>query len=186
MSKSLGNPVLIAEATNRSEIVKQTTSVIPFLIKTVVILGVGYYLYNRYTNRFVALKEKTFNPPAPANVTLDQAKTRADAIASSIGWFSNDFNAVADALAGLNYNGFVRVYNAFGHQTGTLFGGDLNLIEWIKNQFSTYEVQQLSSLQNGIFFRSNIQISPRVIAMNDFLNQFSDAEKLELETLIFG
>ena len=143
-NKGLKNPAV------QTEFVKQTATVIPFLIKTVVIVGIGWYAYNKWTNRFVKLKENSSY--APANVTEAQAKAKADAIASSIGWFSNSFDAVADNLAGLNYNGFIRVYNAFGHQTGTLFGGDLNLIEWIKNQFNEYEVAQLSSLQNGAFF----------------------------------
>ena len=132
-------------------VVKEVASVIPFLIKTAVVLGVGYYLYSRWTNRFIPLKEKSNY--GPANITMDQAQTRADAIASSIGWFSNSFDAVADNLKGLNYNGFIRVYNAFGYHTGTLLSGDLNLIEWIKNQFTEEEVAQLSSLQNGVFFR---------------------------------
>lgn len=134
----------------RITVVKETASVIPFLIKTIVIGGIAWYVYDRFTNRFIKLKE---NPNYPAsNITDAQAKGRADAIAGSIGWFSNSFDTVADNLAGLNYNGFIKVYNAFGHQTGTLLGGDLNLIEWIRNQFTDYEVQQLSSLQNGAFF----------------------------------
>jgi len=83
---------------------------------------------------------------------LAQAKAKADSIAGSITWTGNSFNNVADNLSGLNYNDFIRVYNAFGQQTGTLLGGDLNLIEWIQNQFSEYEVEQLSSLLNGAFF----------------------------------
>lgn len=134
-----------------SEIIKNTASVIPFLIKTAVVCGIGYYIYYRYTNRFVGLKENSKYPTA--NVTTAQAKSRADAIYGSITLFGNDFTSVSNNLAGLNYNGFVRVYNAFGHQTGTLLGGDLNLVEWIKNQFTEYEVSQLSTLLNGAFFK---------------------------------
>lgn len=134
----------------KTEIVKQTASIIPFLVKTAVVCGIGYYVYYRFTNRFISLKENT--KLQNSNVTLAQAKSRADSIKSSISWTGNDFNNVADNLQGLNYNGFIRVYNAFGEQTGTLLGGDLNLIEWIQNQFTPYEVEQLSSLLNGAFF----------------------------------
>jgi hypothetical protein len=134
----------------QTEIVKQTASIIPFLVKTAVVCGIGYYVYYRFTNRFVSLKENSKFPTG--NVTLAQAKSRADSIKGSISWTGNDFNNVADNLQGLNYNGFIRVYNAFGQQTGTLLGGDLNLIEWIQNQFTKYEVEQLSSLLNGAFF----------------------------------
>lgn len=166
----------------QSEIVKNTASVIPFLIKTVVVLAIAGFVYYKFKNRFIKFDEnKNY---APANVTLEQAQSKADAIGSSIGWFSNDFEAVADQLAGLNYNGFVRVYNAFGQRTGTLLGGNLNLIEWIKNQFTTYEIAQLSSLQNGVFFRNSEPISPKVIALNDFLNQFKESEAIGLINLI--
>ena len=134
----------------QTEIVRQTASIIPFLVKTAVICGIGYYAYKKYTNRFVSLKEISKYPDA--RISLAQAKSKADSIAGSITWTGNSFNNVADNLSGLNYNDFIRVYNAFGQQTGTLLGGDLNLIEWIQNKFSEYEVEQLSSLLNGAFF----------------------------------
>lgn len=143
----------------REELVRQTASVIPFLIKTVVVVGIGWYIVNRYQNRFVKLKENSSYPPA--NVTQAQAKSRADAIISAKTLFvefefGDQYQATANALAGLNYNGFVRVYNEFGHQTGVLFSGDLNLIEYILDQFNAYEVANLSSLQNGAFFKDSI------------------------------
>lgn len=166
----------------QEEIIRSTASVIPFLIKTAVVLAIAGFVYYKFKTRFIKFDEnKNY---APANVTLEQAQSKADAIGSSIGWISNDFNAVADQLAGLNYNGFVRVYNAFGHQKGTLLGGDLNLIEWIKNQFSTYEVAQLSSLQNGVFFRTSEPISLKVESFNKFLHQFKEDEAIGIINLI--
>lgn len=133
-----------------AEIAKQT---IPFVVKTLFVLGVGYLIYRKYTNRFVKLKEKSNYPKS--NVSDAQAKSRADSISGSISLFSNSFETVADNLAGLNYNGFVKVYNEFGHQSGTFFSGDLNLIEWLRNQFDDYEVEQLSFLLNGAFFKNS-------------------------------
>lgn len=150
----------------KNTIIKEAASVIPFLIKTAVVVGIGYYVYYRFTNRFVSLKENKNYPPA--NVTESQAKAKANAIISAKTLFAesdfgSQYQATADALAGLNYNGFVRVYNAFGHQTGTLFSGDLNLIEYLHDQFSAYELQYLSALQNGAFFKTVYAPKPNEI-----------------------
>lgn len=131
--------------------VEKTIDLIPFFVKTAVYLGLGYYAYQKFTNRFIKRKENTSYPPA--NVSMGQAQARADAIYSSIDLFSNDFDNVARQLTGLNYNGFVRVYNAFGTRRGTLLGGQLNLEEWCYNQFTSYQVQQLSFLLGGAFFQ---------------------------------
>ncbi|AOZ99596.1 hypothetical protein [Flavobacterium commune] len=139
----LGSPAEVA--------IEKTVEVIPFLIKTAVFLGLGYWAYNKYTNRFVKRKENTSYPAA--NISLAQAQSRADAIYSSLGWVSNDFDNVSRQLTGLNYNGFVRVYNAFGHRRGTLLKGQLNLEEWCYDQFTDYQVQQLSFLLGGAFFQ---------------------------------
>lgn len=144
----LGNPAIIDAG---AKVVEKSAETIPFLIKFFTVLGVGYYMYSVYTNRFVKRKENTSYPAA--NVSYAQAKSRADAIYSSISLFNNDFDNVARQLTGLNYNGFVRVYNAFGHKRGTLLSGDLNLEEWVYNQFTPYQVQQLSFLLGGAFFQ---------------------------------
>jgi hypothetical protein len=137
----LGNPLVAAE------VVSQTASAIPFLIKLGAVTALVVVAYKMYTNRFVKEKENSSEPPA--NISLAEAKTRADSIAGSIGWVSNDFDNVSRQLTGLNYNGFIRVYNEFGHHRGTLFAGELTLIEWIQNQFTPYQRQQLSFLLNG-------------------------------------
>lgn len=142
----LGNPI-----DTGSTIIEKSAETIPFLIKFAVFAGVGYFVYKTYTNRFVKKKEISSYPEA--NVSYAQAQSRADAIYSSIGWVSNDFANVSRQLSGLNYNGFIRVFNAFGHRRGTLLGGQLNLEEWCANQFTSYEVQQLSFLLGGAFFQ---------------------------------
>ena len=144
----LGNPVAVVAG---AKVIEKSAEAIPFLIKLFTVLGVGYYAYSRYTDRFVKRKENTSYPPA--NISMGQAQSRADAIYGSIGAFTNDFENVSRQITGLNYNGFVRVYNAFGHKKGTLFGGDLNLEEWCFNQFTSYQMQQLSFLLGGAFFQ---------------------------------
>ena len=140
----LGNPFVAAT------VVQQSATALPFLIKLGAIITVAVVGYKMYTNRFKKFAENSALPPA--NVSLAQAKGKADSIGKSITLFSNDFDNVSKQLAGLNYNGFVRVYNAFGQQRGTYLAGDLNLIEWIENQFTAYQKQQLSFLLGGAFF----------------------------------
>lgn len=145
-----------------NEIVRQAAKAIPYLI----VGGIVVYGIYRYSNRFVKLKE---NPNYPvANITLAQASTKATAIKNY-----NSFDDVSNNLRGLNYNGFVRVYNAFGQTESTsvnpgsawwvlicpvcnLFDttdtvrGDM--ITWIKEEFSEDQVEELSFLFNGQFF----------------------------------
>lgn len=161
MKKGLKNPVIQYKAAESGFKIAET--LLPWLFKLAVIGAIGVYAYRRFTTRFVALKEKSNYPKS--NVSDAQAKGRADSIIGSISFFDQtefgtQFNATADALQGLNYNGFVKVYNAFGHQKGHWFAGDKNLVEFINDQFSAYEIQQLSFLSNGAFFKG---LKPEVI-----------------------
>jgi hypothetical protein len=144
----LGNPLAIIAG---AKVIEKSSEAIPFLIKLFTVLGVSYYAYSKYTNRFVAKKENRSYPAA--NVSYYMAQSKADAIYGSISTFSNDFENVSSQIAGLNYNGFIRVYNAFKHKKGTLFGGDLNLEQWAYNQFTSYQIQQLAFLVGGAFFK---------------------------------
>lgn len=144
----LGNPAAIAVG---AKVIEKSTEAIPFLIRIFTVGGLIYLAYTKYTDRFVKKKENSAKHPS--NISYAQAKSRADAIYGSIGIISNDFDNVARQLSQLNHNGFIRVYNAFGHKKGTLSGGDLNLEEWCHNQFSSYQVQQLSFLLGGEFFK---------------------------------
>lgn len=165
----------IEDLDTRVVVTKEFASVIPFVFKTLFVLGIGYVIIRSYTNRFKKLSENKNYPIA--NVTEAQAKGRADGIANSkTFWDESDFGgqyqATAQNLAGLNYNGFIRVYNAFGHRGGTIFSGDLNLIEFIKDQFSAYEVQTLSTLLNGVFFKGENNSNHETNAIIELFNAF--------------
>ena len=173
MKNSLNSPVQYQAVASTAAIAE---TIIPWLFKVGVVAGLGYYVYYRFTNRFVALNLKSNYPQA--NVSDAQAKGRADSIIGSISFFDQtefgtQFNATADALQGLNYNGFVKVYNAFGHQKGHWFSGDKNLIEFIQDQFSQYEIQQLSFLSNGAFFKgvtSVVEFTPELEDLRYLIN----------------
>lgn len=144
-----GQNAIKKSAETQAEVVKQTASVIPFVLKTLFIVGVGYVAYRVWSDRFISLKE--ISRYGASNITDSQAQTRADAIYASIGWVSNDFDNVKLQLAGLNYNAVVKVYNAFGERRGTLLAGNLTLFEWLKNQFSSAQMAELRFLIPGFF-----------------------------------
>lgn len=144
----LGNPVALVAGV---KVVEKSAEAIPFLIKSMFILTVGFFGYRAYTNRFTKKKENS--DYTPSNISYAQAKSRADAIYGSLSTFSTNFDTVSRNIAGLNYNGFIRLFNAFGQKKGTLLGGDLNLEQWCSNQFSSYQMQQLSFLLGGAFFQ---------------------------------
>ena len=139
-ASGLRNPVAAAKA------VEILTPALQFGLKLLLVSAAGYYLLGKFKNRFVNWDyRRDLNP---SNITDDQAKAKADAIYDAYGYLDDDFDAVADALSQplLNHNGFVKLYNAYGHRS------DLNLIEGIKDHFSDYQVKQLASYVGGAFF----------------------------------
>lgn len=142
--------------TPHKEIVTQTASVIPFAIKLALVCGVFYYAWSRYNKRFVEWDYRTFSPPAPANISYAEAESRADAIEKSAGWFGGDFETLQRNLAGLNYNGYVRLHNAFGKRNPGIVGflnEDLELEPWLRKVVHDDDkFNQLSVLTNGILF----------------------------------
>lgn len=132
-------------------VAQAASSVLPFLLKTAVYAGVAYYFYNKFADRFEPMPEVP--QYGAANITLAQAEVRANAIEKTIPWFGEpDMLEIARQMSGLNYNGFVRLYNAWGKRRGTLLGGNLNLIEWFGQQLSAENFQYLGALQNHVFF----------------------------------
>uniref|UniRef100_UPI0040480E47 hypothetical protein n=1 Tax=Flavobacterium sp. TaxID=239 RepID=UPI0040480E47 len=161
-TKKLGNPALLIAGSeagqkaisnasdNQKAVVQATASVIPFLIKTIVIVGGGLYLYYRFTNRFISLKE---NPNYPvSNITNNQAQTKAESIYNAMLGFGNGFEIVKTNIAGLNYNAFIKVYNAFGNRQGSIpFSDKMNIVEWFTDQFDESELNQLRFLVPNMF-----------------------------------
>ncbi|WP_445718009.1 hypothetical protein [Flavobacterium sp.] len=161
-TKKLGNPALLIAGSeagqkaisnasdNQKAVVQATASVIPFLIKTIVIVGGGLYLYYRFTNRFISLKE---NPNYPvSNITNNQAQTKAESIYNAMLGFGNGFEIVKTNIAGLNYNAFIKVYNAFGNRQGSIpFSDKMNMVEWFTDQFDESELNQLRFLVPNMF-----------------------------------
>lgn len=158
-NKKLGNPAVAAAvgsgaAKSASEgqkaVLQATASVLPFFLKTGFILGVGYVIYNKWTNRFVPQQEVSYYPAS--SITNAQAQTKADAIYTAMKGAGNGFQIVAANIANLNYNGWVRLYNAFGNRQGIIpFSAKMNLTEWFADQFNEEELAQLRFLVPNVF-----------------------------------
>lgn len=156
--QGLNNPVA---AVAGYEVAKQTASLIPFFVKTTVFLGVGYLLYTSFVKRFKKIGENNNLPPA--NISLGEAQVRANSIFAAMEGFGADLKSVQTNFAGLNYNGWVRLYNAFGHRKGiNPLSEKTDLIEWLNDQFDEEELQQLRFVLPGLF-SPYTQIIPNVI-----------------------
>jgi len=165
--KGLGNPAAmaaisseagqkaIASANARADAAAQSAGkiaedVIPFIIKSVLIGGAIWYGVRLYTKRFVKMGT---NPNYPAaNVSDGQAAARASAMYEAMYGFGANAELVGEQLAGLNYNGWVKVYNSFGNKKGAnILGDDMNLVEWLNDQFSEDQLQELRFVLSGVF-----------------------------------
>lgn len=161
--KGLRNPAVLAVASSPagqkvvsdiSETQRKLTdtgiSLIPFVAKTVFVVGVIYVGYRLYTDRFIKMGINTNYPGA--NITDGQASARANALHEAMKGIGANKAIVAANLQGLNYNGWVKVYNAFGNRKGiNPFGSEMNLAEWINDEFSGTDLLELKLILPGVF-----------------------------------
>jgi len=148
--KAVGDVSSIAR-TNAETTGKIAVAVVPFIVKVVIIGGIIYVGYRMYSKRFIKL---AYNPSLDAaNISDGQAQAKADAIYAALFGVGADFAMVAAQLAGLNYNGWVKLYNAYGQRMGAnLLADKMNLVEWLNDdQFSDDEMSQLRFILPGVF-----------------------------------
>lgn len=138
----LGNPLVVATVASQ----------IPWgwIIKVAVGSFVAYRIVQSFKKRFTPLNQVSgYNKP---NISFAQAEMKADVIHQAMKGFGNGFTVVRENIAGLNYNGWVRLYNAFGNREDSIIGSDdKNLIEWFQNQFSNNELSELRVLVPNVF-----------------------------------
>lgn len=146
----IGNTLVTAEAA------KQATSTIPFLIKTGIIVIIGVVGYRFISTRFVK-KSEVRNYPA-SNITLAQAKTKAASIYRATNYIHTDFETIMNQFSGVNYNGLVRIYNAFG-QVGNMVTGYSDMDQFLTSRLSDTDLLQLRFLTSGAWFK-NAQVGP--------------------------
>ena len=165
-TKGLSNPAVIAAAASpagqkaitfavdsaergRKKAGEIATSVLPFMIKAGVVVAIVYVGYRLYANRFVSAGYNT--KVDPANISDAQAQAKADAVYTALFGIGADFEAVKEALAGLNQNGFIKVYNAFGkRKPAFIFGNEMTLTEWLNDQLSNSEKEELRFLIGNV------------------------------------
>lgn len=155
----LSNPALMLAASKakESEASKQAASTIPFLIKAAVITGIvtvgGVVIYNSVT-KFKKWPE--VSNYSPANVTFSQAKAKAASIKEALGFMGigNDFETISQQLANVNYNGFVRIYNAY-NVDGNFVTGYRDMIEALNAKLNNEQILQLRFLLGGQFFKQS-------------------------------
>lgn len=138
----LGNPVIVAAAVSQ----------IPWkFIFTTVVVVVGFnYAIKSFKKRFSPLNEVTSY--GQANISFGQAKSKADILHVAMKGFGNGYATVKNTIAGVNYNGWVRLYNAFGNRPDSLPGtDDMNLVEWMQSEFSEDQLDELRVLINNVF-----------------------------------
>lgn len=148
---ALQNPAVTALALANPDTVKKATHT-ALVLGVVVIASVGglfYYNYF-YKNRF---KKISYDPKAPlSNISSDVARIKADTIYKAMLGIGNGFSMVKMTLSGVNRNGFIAIYNAFGKRKPadklSLWGNSshIDLIAWFNNQFSKNELRELRFL----------------------------------------
>ena len=153
--KGLSNPAVLALASSPagqkavSGAIDTTFKVVKIVAVAGVVAVAGYIAYTLYKNRFISMA--TNSNYAPANITKGQAKAKAEALYQAMYGWGADIDTVLETLSGLNYNGYVEVFNAFGKRKAAT-GGEMTLTEWINNQFdNSYEKAQIQFILPGVF-----------------------------------
>jgi len=153
--QGLHNPAVVALATSKegqnainstiqraNTTVNVTASIVKGVLKTGFFLGVGYFAYTKIFNGFSTLTEN--KKEKPSNISSGMAKNKAEAIFSAMYGLGSGFKAVKQNLIGVNYNGFVRIYNAFGQRKGiNPLSKKMTLTQWFIDQFSPSELIEL-------------------------------------------
>ena len=130
--------------------INATVSIVVGTIKIGVLVGLGYFAWNKVFNGFAPLKENKRDKPS--NISTGMAKNKAEAIYSAMYGVGNGFNSVKQNLIGVNPNGFVRIHNAVGLRKGiNPMTMKMSLLEWFGDQFSQSELMELRFIIPNFF-----------------------------------
>ena len=109
---------------------------------------VGWFAYSKIFKGFNKVTEDRNH--ASSNINDTEAKARAEAVYTAMLGFGANFQTVLKNLSKLNYNAFIKVYNAFGERRGATFT-KMNLVEWLQDQFNETEMTRLRLQIQGFF-----------------------------------
>lgn len=155
MSK-LSNPAIAAMAVTPAgqKAVDKSIDIAALVVKILLVSGTAYFIYNQITNKF---DKWGLNPNyPPSNISDAQAAAKAEAIYTAMYGAGNGFSVVKQQIFGVNYNGFTKIYNAFGIRKAFdnimfVHKSEGTLIEWFNNQFDAAELAELRFVVSGIF-----------------------------------
>lgn len=131
--------------------VKTTYTAAKYIVGGLVILGVGYWGYQKFFG-FTKIKEDSRF--TPANISTGVAQAKANAIYNAMYGLGSGFSKVQTILLNVNHNGLIRIYNAFGAKSGfslNPLSKKLNLFEWFGDQFKPSEIAQLKQKYPYLF-----------------------------------
>lgn len=150
MKQGLKNPALIAYANSEQgqKTIAKGTDLGFLLLKIGLIGGIGIFAYYKIFKGFKKIQEDKGHEPS--NISILQAKARAEAIYTAMLGFGANYATVETNLTGLNHNGFIRLYNEFGERRSTTLT-KMNLVEWLQDQFKEESISKLRFLIQGFF-----------------------------------
>jgi hypothetical protein len=150
MEQGLKNPALVAYASSEQgqKTISKGTDLGFLLLKITLIGGLGFFAYYKIFMGFKKLQEDTRYKPR--NISQTKAKARAEAIYTAMIGFGANYVTVEKNLTGLNHNGFIRLYNEFGKRRGATLA-NMNLVEWLQDQFKEDDISRLRFLIQGFF-----------------------------------
>lgn len=149
-STPAGQRAITTTLQRANEGVNTTASIVKGTLKLGLFLGIGLFVYKKIFNGFSALNEN--KKEKPSSISKAMAKNKAEAIYSAMYGVGNGFKSVRQNLIGVNYNGFVRIYNAFGQRKGVNpFAKPMTLTDWFTDQFSPSELMELRFLIPNFF-----------------------------------
>ncbi|WP_281238157.1 hypothetical protein [Flavobacterium praedii] len=150
MKQGLKNPALVAYASSEQgqKTIAKGTDLGFLLLKITLIGGLGFFAYYKIFMGFKKLQEDPRYKPS--NISQTTAKARAEAIYTAMIGFGANYATIEKNLTGLNHNGFIRLYNEFGQRRGATLV-NMNLVEWLQDQFKEDDISRLRFLIQGFF-----------------------------------
>jgi len=157
--KSLNNPIATAAITSVASS-KSTQNVLKWTLIAGALVVVGFTAHYIYKHRFVKmLQNRNYDQP---NISASEARLKADNLYNAMVGFGANYDKVKTQLLGVNYNGFVLIYNAFGKRESSLqklnplnfsiVSKGMTLTEWLLDQFkSSNRLADLRALLPGKF-----------------------------------
>lgn len=163
-TQKLGNPAVASAvssyvASNPKAIEKTAKVGFWITLGTVVVVGCMAYYGLYYKHRFKKMK---FDPAsAPSSISQIEAQNRADNLYRALKGVGTDNEAVIQNFKGVNKNGFIAIYNAFGKREPAsiaekfgfsfLYYKDfLNLVQYLKNDLRAKQLTQIRQMVGNI------------------------------------